>query len=127
MSETTDLRPPAEPDWPAMTPEELLAYREAENRRRSSPEARAITGIPHPGASIEWQDVALPGRELPVRVYRPSEHGGDLPLVVHVHGGGFVGTAVQCDWVNSHIAVQVPAVVVSVEHRLLAPDSPMRA
>lgn len=117
-----------EPDWSAMTAEDLLAYREAENRRRSSPEARAITGEPDPGAMIEWQEVALPGRDLPVRVYRPvgADRAG-LPLVLHVHGGGFVGTAVQCDWVNSHLAAQLPALIVSVEHRLLDPDTPLSA
>ncbi|MFB7510176.1 alpha/beta hydrolase fold domain-containing protein, partial [Streptomyces broussonetiae] len=36
-----------------------------------------------------------------------------------------VGTAVQCDWTNSHLAVRLPALVVSVEHRLIAPDSPL--
>jgi acetyl esterase len=60
-------------------------------------------------------------------VYRPADRSGDLPLVLHVHGGGFVGTAVQSDWVNSHLAARLPAVVVSVEHRLLAPDTPLRA
>jgi acetyl esterase len=44
-----------------------------------------------------------------------------------VHGGGFVGTAVQSDWVNSHLAAQLPAVVVSVEHRLLDPETPLSA
>jgi acetyl esterase len=45
--------------------------------------------------------------------------------VLHVHGGGFVGTAVQSDWINSHLAGRLPAVVVSVEHRLLAPGTPL--
>uniref|UniRef100_A0AAU3GW25 Alpha/beta hydrolase n=1 Tax=Streptomyces sp. NBC_01401 TaxID=2903854 RepID=A0AAU3GW25_9ACTN len=125
MSEGTAARP-AQPDWQTATTEELFAYRDAENRFRASEEARAMTGHPDPGAVIAWQEVALPGRDLPVRVYRPA-HGsaGSLPLVVHVHGGGFVGTAAQCDWVASHTAVHLPAVVVSVEHRLLAPDSPL--
>ncbi|WIX90786.1 alpha/beta hydrolase [Amycolatopsis sp. DG1A-15b] len=124
-AEPTVPRPP-EPDWPAMTTEELLAYREAENRFRASAAARAITGEPDPDAVIEWRQLALPGRELPVRVYRPAARaGGALPLVVHVHGGGFVGTAVQSDWVNSHLAARLPAVVVSVEHRLVAPDHPL--
>ncbi|MGW3961384.1 alpha/beta hydrolase [Amycolatopsis sp. NPDC005003] len=124
-ADTTAQRPP-EPDWLAMTTGELLAYRAAENRFRASAAARAITGEPHPDAVIEWRDLALPGRDLPIRVYRPAAHDGvALPLVVHVHGGGFVGTAVQSDWVNSRLAAGLPAVVVSVEHRLVAPDHPL--
>lgn len=132
MSEATAVERPPEPDWSAMTAQELVAYREAENRFRASSAARAFTGEPDPGAEIQWQNVTLPGRELPVRVYRPFPgREGDgvgrtgLPLVLHVHGGGFVGTAVQSDWVNSHLAAQLPALVVSVEHRLLASDSPL--
>ncbi|MFF8370229.1 alpha/beta hydrolase [Streptomyces lydicus] len=128
---TTAARPPA-PDFSAITAEELRAYRDAENRFRASGAARTILGEPDAGASIAWQEIALPGRDLPVRVYRPAPTGDDgaaapteLPLVVHVHGGGFVGTAVQCDWTNSHLAVGLPALVVSVEHRLLAPGSPL--
>src|SRR5688500_19892308 len=98
---TATIRPPT-PDWLTMTAEELVAYRDAENRFRASSAARAFTGEPDPAADIRWQEVALPGRRVPVRVYRPAP-GTDLPLVVHVHGGGFVGTAVQCDWVNSHL------------------------
>jgi acetyl esterase len=120
-----------EPDWAAMSADELAAFRDAENRKRMSPLARVITGLPDRGATIHWEHMALPGRELRVRVYRPSATraggGTGLPLVIHVHGGGFVGTAVQSDWVNSHLAARLPAVVVSVEHRLLAPETPMSA
>ncbi|MFG2395801.1 alpha/beta hydrolase [Streptomyces lydicus] len=132
MSETTTATRPPEPDFSAITTEQLIAYRDAENRFRASSTARAMLGEPDPGAAIGWQEIALPGRDLPVRVYRPAPTGDDeaaartdLPLVVHVHGGGFVGTAVQCDWTNSHLAAALPALVVSVEHRLLAPDSPL--
>nr|WP_078891798.1 alpha/beta hydrolase [Streptomyces sp. NRRL S-350] len=122
-------------DWEAMTAEDLAAYREAENGRRASAAMRAITGMPDPGATIDWQSLALPGRRLPVRVHRPvlgrgagsADRAAALPLVLHVHGGGFVGTAVQSDWITSHLAARLPALVVSVEHRLLAPDSPLSA
>ncbi|MGI5340932.1 alpha/beta hydrolase [Streptomyces sp. CA-181903] len=132
MSETTAAIRPPEPNFSAITAEELRAYRDAENRRRASGAARAILGEPDAGAAIGWRQVALPGRDLPVRVYRPAPTGDGeaaartgLPLVVHVHGGGFVGTAAQCDWTNSRLAVGLPALVVSVEHRLLAPGSPL--
>ncbi|MCZ0210139.1 alpha/beta hydrolase [Streptomyces sp. UMAF16] len=132
MSETPTVIRPPEPDYATVTAEELRAYRDAENRFRASAAARTILGEPDPGATIAWQDIALPGRDLPVRVHRPAPADGDgtappagLPLVVHVHGGGFVGTATQCDWTNSHLAARLPALVVSVEHRLLAPDSPL--
>ncbi|MCX5140683.1 MULTISPECIES: alpha/beta hydrolase [unclassified Streptomyces] len=134
MTETTAVERPPEPDWEAVTAGELIAYRDAENRWRASGAARAFLGEPDPGAGIGWQEVALPGRALPVRVYRPAPardgegaEGAGLPLVLHVHGGSFVGTAAQCDWANSHLAARLPAVVVSVEHRLLAPGTPLSA
>lgn len=118
-----------QPDWLTMPADALVAFRDAENRRRASGLMRVITGFPDRGVTIGWQQVALPDRVVKVRVYRPSRGGPEagLPLVVHVHGGGFVGTAAQSDWINSHLAAQLPAVVVSVEHRLLGPDTPMSA
>ncbi|GAA4411948.1 alpha/beta hydrolase [Actinokineospora soli] len=114
-----------EPDWAAMSADDLAAFSAAENRKRASRLARLVTGRPDRGAVIRWDEVRLPDRVVEVRVYRP-ERGERLPLVLHVHGGGFVGTAVQCDWANSHVAARVPAVVVSVEHRLLAPGTTIR-
>ena len=128
MDEEIAASRPTAPDWTTITNDELVAYREAENRFRASVEARVVLGEPDPGATIGWQQVALPGRELPVRVYRPTTSTTTaLPLVLHVHGGAFVGTAVQCDWANSYVAAQLPAVVVSVEHRLLDADTPLSA
>lgn len=116
-----------ERDWSAMTAEELVVHREAENRKRASRLARVVTGFPDRGATIRWQEVVLPDRVVRVRVHRRTTGHGGLPLVLHVHGGGFVGTAAQSDWVNSHLAARLPAVVVSVEHRLLDPTTPLAA
>jgi len=128
MSEVMIDGRPSEPDWSALTTEALIAYRDAENRFRASEAARVITGNPDPGADIRWQGITLPDRELAVRVHRPAAgHDTALPLVLHVHGGGFVGTATQSDWVNSALAARLPAVVVSVEHRLIDLDTPLSA
>jgi acetyl esterase len=116
-----------EPDWLAMPPAALDAFRTAENRKRSSVLARIVTGSPDRRADITWHDLALPDRRIRVRVHRPKSACDALPLVVHVHGGGFVGTAAQSDWINSHLAVRLPAVVVSVEHRLVAAGTPLSA
>ncbi|MFI7066078.1 alpha/beta hydrolase [Kribbella sp. NPDC050124] len=115
-----------EPDFSAMSQDDLVAFRDTQNRKLASGLARLITGFPDRGATINWQEVKLSDRVIPVRVYRPTT-SGPLPLVVHVHGGGFMGTAVQCDWANSHLAAQLPAVVVSVEHRLVDATTPMSA
>jgi acetyl esterase len=116
-----------EPDWSAMTADELVTAREAVNRKRGSRLARVITGLPDAGGTIRWQEVRLPDRAVRVRVHRPSPPRSNGPLVLHVHGGGFVGTAPQSDWVNSHLAARLRAVVVSVEHRLLDPGTPLQA
>lgn len=130
MRASTHAGRPPEPDFSVITAEELHAYSRAENRYRASPAARATLGEPHAGAAISWHELALPGRNVPARVYRPVPPSHDepagrtaLPLVVHVHGGGFVGTAAQCDWTNSYLAARLPALVVSIEHRLLSPGS----
>ncbi|MGH3376204.1 MAG: alpha/beta hydrolase [Actinoallomurus sp.] len=120
-----------EPDLLRMSDEALIAFRDAQNRTAASGLLRVITGFPDRAATIDWRRLSLPDRVLPVRVYRPSPGRGGrdagLPLVLHVHGGGFVGTALACDWVNSHLAGRLPAVVVSVEHRLVAPGTPLSA
>ncbi|XVU29363.1 alpha/beta hydrolase [Actinoplanes sp. CA-054009] len=116
-----------DPDWSAMTPAKLRSLSEAENRRRSSPLSRIVTGFPARGVAIRWQEVTLPGRVVRIRVHRPATAATPLPLVLHVHGGGFVGTAVQSDWIASHLAARLPALVVSVEHRLVSFGTPLAA
>jgi len=119
-----------EPDWSTMTTEDIVAFSDAATRKAASLLARLITGLPDRGATIHWREVTMPDRQLRVRVSCPSpkrDAGPNLPLVLHVHGGGFMGSAVQSDWLNSHLAARLPAVVVSVEHRLLAPGIPLSA
>lgn len=63
---------------------------------------------------------------VPVRVYQPAAEG-PLPVVLFVHGGGFVVGSVRThDGLARRIAVDAEAVVVSVDYRL-APEDPFPA
>ncbi|MES9542624.1 alpha/beta hydrolase fold domain-containing protein [Actinomadura sp. NPDC000600] len=114
-------------DWEALTDEQVIAARAKVNRLRASRAVRIITGLPDRGARIEERTIDLPGRRLRLRVHRPKDAGPGLPLILSLHGGGFiVGTPAQNDWLNSRLAARCPAVVVSVEYRL-APEHPLPA
>lgn len=62
---------------------------------------------------------------VPVRSYLPSTtagEGGELPLVVYLHGGGWVtGSLETVDGICRALAARVPCRVVSVDYRL-APE-----
>jgi acetyl esterase/lipase len=80
------------------------------------------------GTTVRDLTLSGPGGGLPVRVYRPAGAAvGPRPLIVYVHGGGFVfGDLRMGDWMCSSVAVTVGAVVVSVDYRL-APAHPFPA
>ena len=75
---------------------------------------------------IELLDQVLPTTPyaVPVRVYRPRRSARPLPLVVNLHGGGFVfGNLTGADWLCGQLADRADAVVVSLDYRL-APEHP---
>jgi acetyl esterase/lipase len=79
-----------------------------------------IFGKVAPGTELEDRAIPGPAGDLKVRIYRPARaSGGELPLVVNFHGGGFVfGELRMSDWLCSNVARTVGAVVVSVDYRL---------
>lgn len=80
--------------------------------------SRVLTGDREPVASV--RDVLAPGPagRLPVRIYDP-EPGAGLPLVVYLHGGGFVaGSVATADRPCRALANAARCVVASVEYRL---------
>jgi acetyl esterase len=75
-------------------------------------------GAAVPGASLSDRVIPGPGGDLPVRIYTPRE-GPARAVIVYFHGGGFVfGDLRMGDWLCSNVAVNVGAVVVSVDYRL---------
>ncbi len=72
-----------------------------------------------PGVTVDEDSAAGAAGRVPVRVYRPEDASGMLPLVVLLHGGGWAtGTLDTYDWLASNIAAQARVVVASVAYGL---------
>jgi acetyl esterase len=75
--------------------------------------------------SVREAHVDVGGREVGVRVYRPT--GGELPVVVFAHGGGWaLGDLDTHDGLCRHLAAAAGAVVMAVDYRR-PPEHPFPA
>ncbi len=77
--------------------------------------------------TVSAERVLVPGAEgapdVPVLLYRPVQAEGPLPVLLHIHGGGYVfGTAAGAGPSNVRTAGELKCVVVSVDYRL-APET----
>ncbi len=89
-------------------------------------ETRVLSGPGEEVAEVRDVEVDSPRGPIPVRVYRPGEEG-PLPLVVYVHGGGWMlGSIDSFDTVVRALANASGAIVASVGYRL-APEHPFPA
>lgn len=75
----------------------------------------------------ELDDVKSDAVAIILRRYRTSEASGRLPLLLYMHGGGFVTGGLETDdYMCREIALHVPVVVLSIKYRL-APEHPFPA
>jgi acetyl esterase len=83
---------------------------------------------PHPAdMAVEDRGVEGKGGTVPIRVYKPAGLTEPAPGVLYFHGGGFMkGDLDSSDTVAWGLAMEVGAVVVSVDYRL-APENPYPA
>ncbi|MEX0922044.1 MAG: alpha/beta hydrolase [Rhodovibrionaceae bacterium] len=100
---------------------------EAEARRRMLRQRTALFPVALPsGVTFEDWHLALSGREIPLRIYRPAG-GGKLAALLYFHGGGWVaGDPITHHATTAILAGLSGAVVVSVHYRR-PPENPYPA
>lgn len=91
--------------------------------RAASAQALAMLGAKiEPGVSTEDFTLAAPGRNIPVRLYKPATQDGEIPIMVYLHmGGGVIGDLEICHAFCSILASVTGGPVLSVDYRL-APE-----
>jgi acetyl esterase len=90
-------------------------------------ETKHLSGPGEPVAEVRDLEIPAPSCVIPARLYRPPERDGPLPLVVYLHGGGWmIGSIESFDTVVRALANRSGAIVVSVGYRL-APEAPFPA
>ena len=102
------------------------SQRSLEQTRAFYRAAASLSGPAPEMASVEDRMLDLPGRRLPLRVYRPLADAS-LPLVMYLHGGRFIsGDFITHDPVCRQLAAASGCVVIAVDYRL-APEHPFPA
>jgi acetyl esterase/lipase len=87
------------------------------------PEARKVlddaqsSPVDKPRVVDSWLQIPSPGGSVGIRVVRPADVGGTLPVILYMHGGGWVlGNADTHDRLVRELAVGADAAVVFVEY-----------
>ena len=102
--------------------EELMKFRGHFQVLRNQMRAKLapVEGVDISEISLTAKD----GAAIKARIYRPSDSSEVLPVVLWIHGGGFIiGNVESDDFSASRHAAEVNCVVVSVDYRL-APEYP---
>ena len=119
----------------SLEPEPIPELSAEEARQQPTPAdavAKVIEeeGLDVPEPAVTKQDITYPAAagDQPARVYTPTEAGdGPFPLVVYVHGGGWVIADIDTyDASAAALADKLDAVVISLEYRH-APEDPFPA
>jgi len=104
-----------------LRPEFLQAIREG------SVQMRPLTIVDESLSLTDETIVGPEGHPLPLRIYRPKSTSETLPVLLWIHGGGYIlGTKEDNDELCMNFVKEAGCVVVSVDYRL-APEHPFPA
>lgn len=97
------------------TPEEQAEARESQ--RKSISEYTMPEGMRMEDRVIAGGD----GQDMAIRIYTPANLPKNAPIIMEVHGGGFVGGSLDIDNYRCiTLATTTPAIVIGVDYRLSA-------
>jgi acetyl esterase len=123
-----DLTQPPQPDAEVIAAQAAIRERGLVNGdvfTQTIAEARAATYryqafLNEGGPAVDTIDHLLPTEPpTPVRIYRPKDVAGPLPVYLHVHGGGFaIGNIDTIDRWKREVALKAGIVVVGLEYAL---------
>jgi acetyl esterase/lipase len=90
---------------------------------RKAVEAAQSAPTPMPDVDESWRSIPSDFGPVRVRLVRPRGASGPLPVVVYLHGGGWIiGSSVTHDLLVRRLSVGADAVVVFIEYSL-APEA----
>jgi acetyl esterase len=90
---------------------------------RKAVEAAQSAPIPMPDVDEKWITVPSDFGDVKVRLVRPKGLSGPLPVVVYLHGGGWIiGSSITHDLLTRRLSVGADAVIAFVEYSL-APEA----
>jgi acetyl esterase len=90
---------------------------------RKAVEAAQSAPIPKPAVDESWTTVPCDFGDVEVRLVRPQGVEGPLPVIVYLHGGGWIlGSWVTHDLLTRRLSVGANAIVAFVEYSL-APEA----
>src|SRR3954454_12852764 len=101
---------------------ETLPHRRADRLALLS--AVPIPDLPDIATGEIHVESAFCAKPIRVLTYRPARSDDPLPVILHIHGGGFVmGTPEMKDVENRFFASELNCAIYSVDYRL-APEAP---
>jgi acetyl esterase/lipase len=110
----------------------LVNWNDLPGSRQTAKQTLAALEASTPNSTqVTKEDRTVPGPQgapaVSLRIYRPGNLVGPKPVLLWIHGGGYVsGTVGQNDALMQHTVEEVGCVAISVEYRL-APEHPFPA
>ncbi|MFT4054402.1 MAG: alpha/beta hydrolase [Novosphingobium sp.] len=93
--------------------------------REGMEQMAALAPVPT-DSGVTWREghiATAAGHDLKVVIYTPDAMTGELPALLHIHGGGYVAGSHKISHIgNIGLAADLAAVIVSVDYRL-APET----